>query len=97
MADSSLKTFSAAVASGGVVKAISVPRGDRLSNSALKPKGDVHEQAVAAGAGGIVFARVAVDAAGAASLDAAKGVRECFAGVEKHLVREALCSPAVTA
>ena len=69
------------------MKAISVPRGDRLSNSALKPKGDVHEQAVAAGAGGILFARVAVDGTGAASLDAAKGVRECFAGAEEHLVR----------
>jgi len=85
--DSPLKPFVAAVAGGGVVKAIAVPRGDRLSNSALKPKGDVYEQAVAAGADGILFARVTVDGAGAVSLDAAKAVRECFAGKEQHLVR----------
>jgi hypothetical protein len=41
--------FAGAVAEGGCVKAIRVPEGKRLSNSRLKPKGDVANEAVAAG------------------------------------------------
>lgn len=43
------RVFASAVAEGGVVKAIRVPDGKRLSNSRLKPKGDVANEAVAGG------------------------------------------------
>ena len=44
------RVFDAALSSGGVVKAIRVPDGKRISNSRLKaPKGDVVAEAVAAG------------------------------------------------
>jgi aspartyl-tRNA synthetase len=50
--------FSAALEAGGTVKALRVPDGGRLSNSRLKPpKGDVAAEAMAAGAGGLVFVR----------------------------------------
>lgn len=44
------RVFADAVKNGGVVKAIAVPDGARLKNSAVKPKGDIFEQAVSAGA-----------------------------------------------
>jgi aspartyl-tRNA synthetase len=44
------RVFEAALSCGGVVKAIRVPEGKRISNSRLKaPKGDVVAEAVAAG------------------------------------------------
>lgn len=44
------RVFEAALSAGGVVKAIRVPDGKRISNSRLKaPKGDVVAEAVAAG------------------------------------------------
>ena len=50
--------FSSALDAGGTVKALRVPDGGRLSNSRLKPpKGDVAAEALAAGAGGLVFIR----------------------------------------
>ena len=66
------RVFSGAVASGGVVKAIRVPDGARISNSRLKPKGDVANEAAAAGASGLAFARV-LEGGG---LDAAKAIKE---------------------
>lgn len=46
------RVFEAALSSGGVVKAIRVPDGKRISNSRLKaPKGDVVAEAMAAGEG----------------------------------------------
>ncbi len=87
VSNSSFQLFSAAVKSGGVVKVIAVPNGSRLSNSALKPKGDVYEQAVAAGGAGLVFARVSVAATGDVALDAPKAVKDCFTGLEQDLVR----------
>ena len=50
VAGCAFKVFAGAVAEGGVVKAIVVPDGKRLSNSRVKPKGDVCNEAVAAGA-----------------------------------------------
>lgn len=41
--------FSGAVAGGGCVKAIRVPDGKRISNTRIKPKGDIANEAVAAG------------------------------------------------
>jgi aspartyl-tRNA synthetase len=43
------KLFSGALAAGGTVKAVAVPDKKAISNSRLKPKGDVFNQAVAAG------------------------------------------------
>lgn len=40
------------------VKGIRIPNGDRLSNSRLKPKGDVCQEAQAAGAPGLVSIRI---------------------------------------
>jgi hypothetical protein len=46
------RVFESALSSGGVVKAIRVPDGKRISNSRLKPpKGDVVAEATAAGEG----------------------------------------------
>ena len=56
------KLFSTALESNdGVVKAIAVPDGSKISNSRLKPKGDVFLEAVKGGAGGLAFVRVAED------------------------------------
>ncbi|KAG2453188.1 hypothetical protein HYH02_002512 [Chlamydomonas schloesseri] len=66
------KVFAGAVAEGGVVKAIRVPDGKRISNTRIKPKGDIANEAVAAGAAGLASIRVAADG----SLDAAKAIKE---------------------
>ncbi|KAF5838998.1 tRNA synthetases class II-domain-containing protein [Dunaliella salina] len=47
--DCGFKVFSGAVAEGGCVKAIRVPAGKRVSNSRIKPKGDIANEAVAGG------------------------------------------------
>jgi aspartyl-tRNA synthetase len=66
------RVFSAAAAEGGVVKAIRVPNGARISNSRVKPKGDVSNEAIAAGAAGLVYVRVGANGA----IDAAKPVKD---------------------
>ena len=83
----SFKLFADSVAAGGMVKAITVPNGARIKNSALKAKGDVFEQAVGAAGLPLVYARVAVAADGAVTLDAGKAVKEALEGREKALVR----------
>ena len=71
------------------MRLIAVPRGGRLSNSALKAKGDVFESAAAAGGGPLIYLRVAVDAAtGAVTLEGGKGARDCFAGREAALAAQ---------
>lgn len=55
------------------VKCMRVPDGGKISNSRLKPKGDVCSEAQAAGAPGLVYARVKDDGV---SLEAAKAVCE---------------------
>lgn len=72
VADSAFRVFSESVARGEVVKAMRIPEGDRLSNSRLKPKGDVAAEAVLGGAKGLVYVRVREDG----EIDAAKPVRE---------------------
>lgn len=83
------RVFADAVKGGGVVKCVSVPDGARLKNSAVKPKGDVFEQAVAAGAQGLAYARVVKGDGGALALDASKPIKEGFAaeGAETRLAR----------
>lgn len=83
----SFKLFAGAVASGGCVRAIAVPDGARVKNSALKAKGEVYEAALAAAGLPLVYARVAVGADGAVSLDAAKALKEALEGREEALVR----------
>ncbi|MEO0835433.1 MAG: aspartate--tRNA ligase [Cyanobacteria bacterium J06642_3] len=57
--DSGFKVFSGAVASGGVVKVLPIPEGNEaISNVRIKPKGDIFNEAVAAGARGIAYIRV---------------------------------------
>lgn len=57
--DSGFQVFSGAVASGGVVKVLPIPNGnDAISNVRIKPKGDIFNEAVAAGAKGIAYIRV---------------------------------------
>ncbi|MGF1540253.1 MAG: aspartate--tRNA ligase [Pleurocapsa sp.] len=57
--NSGFKVFSGAVASGGQVKVLPIPNGnDAISNVRIKPKGDLFNQAVAAGAKGIAYIRV---------------------------------------
>lgn len=70
--DSSFRVFAAAAAAGGVVMALRVPDGKRLSNARVKAKGDVAEQESQAGAGGLVYIRMAEGGA----LEAAKPVKE---------------------
>ncbi|GAB4240497.1 MAG: aspartate--tRNA ligase [Stanieria sp.] len=60
--DSGFKVFSGAVASGGKVKVLPIPNGnDTISNVRIKPKGDLFEEAAAAGARGIAYIRVRED------------------------------------
>lgn len=77
------KLFAGAVEAGGVVKAIAVPDGKRISNSRLKPKGDVFNEAVAGGAGGLAFARVGDDGA---TLEGAKALCEGLAPMAAEVI-----------
>ncbi len=57
--DSGFKVFSGAVKGGGQVKVLPVPGGnDAISNVRIKPKGDIFNEAVTAGAKGIAYIRV---------------------------------------
>ncbi|MDJ0588613.1 MAG: aspartate--tRNA ligase [Pleurocapsa sp. MO_226.B13] len=57
--DSGFKVFSGAVASGGQVKVLPISNGnDAISNVRIKPKGDIFNEAVTAGAKGIAYIRV---------------------------------------
>lgn len=57
--DSGFKVFSGAIKSGGQVKVLPIPGGnDAISNVRIKPKGDIFNEAVTAGAKGIAYIRV---------------------------------------
>ncbi|KAL4436784.1 hypothetical protein ABPG75_003923 [Micractinium tetrahymenae] len=56
--DCGFRVFAGAVAEGGIVKGMRVPEGKRISNSRVKPKGDISNEAVAGGAAGLVYVRV---------------------------------------
>ena len=57
--DSGFKVFSGAIANGGKVKVLPIPNGnDKISNVRIKPKGDIFNEAVTAGAKGIAYIRV---------------------------------------
>ena len=84
LTDTEFKLFSAALESrDGVVKAIAVPDGAKISNSRLKPKGDVFAEAVKGGAGGLAFARVAEDGV---TLEGGKALCEALQPVAAELI-----------
>ena len=57
--DSGFKVFSGAIKNGGQVKVLPIPNGnDAISNVRIKPKGDIFNEAVTAGAKGIAYIRV---------------------------------------
>ncbi|MGK7952054.1 MAG: aspartate--tRNA ligase [Xenococcaceae cyanobacterium] len=57
--DSGFKVFSGAIKNGGIVKVLPIPGGNEaISNVRIKPKGDLFNEAVAAGAKGIAYIRV---------------------------------------
>ena len=57
--DSDFKVFSGAVKNGGQVKVLPIPNGNNvISNVRIKPKGDIFNEAVTAGAKGIAYIRV---------------------------------------
>jgi len=85
------KIFSTALAAaGGTVKALVVNDDGKIPNSKLKPKGDVFNEAVAAGAGGLAFARVAADGV---SLEGAKGLVEATAAHAAAMIAAAGAKP----
>lgn len=61
LSKSSFKVFSDTLASGGIIKALSVPSGAKIySNTALK-KGGIYNEAVKSGAKGLPFLKVMED------------------------------------
>lgn len=66
------RVFAGALDAGGTVRCITVPNGKAISNSRIKPKGDISNEALAAGAAGLVYIRVGEDG----EIDAAKPVKE---------------------
>lgn len=80
--DCGFRVFAGAVADGGIVKGIRVPEGQRVSNSRVKPKGDIANEAVAAGAGGLVYIRVKEGGA----IEAAKPVMEGLSAEQQAAV-----------
>ncbi|KAK9836255.1 hypothetical protein WJX84_004773 [Apatococcus fuscideae] len=82
------RVFAGAISGGGIVKALRLPHGSRISNSRVKPKGDVSGVAVAAGAAGLVYMRH--EAGG--QIDAAKPVQEGLTGEQKSAILTSCCS-----
>jgi len=74
--------FSKAVEEGGLVKGIRVPDGKRISNGKVKPKGEVANEAVAAGSRGLAFLRVG----SSLQLEGPKAVVEGLGNVSGELV-----------
>ena len=83
--ETEFKLFSGALElPNGVVKALAVPEGSRISNSRLKPKGDVFAEAVKGGAGGLAFVRVGEDGV---TLEGGKALCEALQPIAAELVR----------
>ena len=60
--DSQFKVFSGAIASGGVVKILPIPGGNKtISNVRIKPGGNLFKEAAEAGAKGVAYIRVLDD------------------------------------
>ncbi|BAU67298.1 aspartyl-tRNA synthetase [Stanieria sp. NIES-3757] len=79
--DSGFKVFSGAVASGGKVKVLPIPNGNEtISNVRIKPKGDLFEEAAAAGAKGIAYIRVREDN----QIDTIGAIKDNFTEAQKE-------------
>jgi len=74
------RVFRDCVKSGGIVKALRIPQGDRISNTRLKPKGDIGRLVLESGAKGLVFLRVTPDG----TVDGAKAIKEAFTSTQVH-------------
>lgn len=72
----SFRVFASALQDGGVVKVIRIPEGKRISNSRIKPKGDIHNEAVEGGVGGLGYIRVLEGG----EIDAPKACKEGLTG-----------------
>ncbi len=60
--ESGFKVFSGAIASGGIVKVLPIPGGNKaISNVRIKPGGDLFKEASVAGAKGLAYIRVRDD------------------------------------
>jgi aspartyl-tRNA synthetase len=60
--DSGFKVFSGAIASGGIVKILPIPEGNKaISNVRIKPGGDLFKEASEAGAKGLAYIRIRDD------------------------------------
>ncbi len=70
--DTKFKVFAGALAAGGCIKVLTVPQGDsKISNTRIKPGGDLHKLVTQYGAGGLAFIRVRED-----SLDTIGALKE---------------------
>ena len=78
------RVFAGVVEGGGVVKALRVPDGSRLSNARVKPGGDVANEAVEAGAKGLAFLRVGEDG----QMEGPKPLREGLGAAAQSAVVE---------
>ena len=83
------KVFADCVASGGIVKALKIPNGSRLSNSRLKNKGDVGTEVLQTGAKGLSYIRIK----DSSTIDSTKPIVEGFTEAQiQELI--SLCSAA---
>ena len=87
---SSFKVFSDSIASGGRVKALRIPDGQRLSNTRLKAKGDVGQEIQSAGAKGLTYIRIKDEG----EIDASKAVLDGFTAFQtKDLISSCEAHP----
>lgn len=90
VADCGFRVFSQAQ----MVKGLRVPEGSRVSNSRVKPKGDVCAEAQAAGAAGLVPIRIVSGPSSELDIEAAKPVMEGITSqVRRRLVQEMNAQP----
>ncbi len=87
-AESTFKVFAGALQAGGVVKALPVPGGDSLiSNTRIKPGGDLFNLVTHYGAKGLAFIRVRAGDDGALSIDTIGALKDSLtADQQQHLI-----------
>lgn len=78
--NSGFKVFSGAIASGGIVKAISIANGDSISNTRIKPGGDLANLAAQYGAKGLAFMRIREDG----SMDSIGALKDSLSEEQKQ-------------
>ncbi len=87
-AASTFKVFAGALQTGGVIKALPVPGGDSLiSNTRIKPGGDLFNLVTQYGAKGLAFIRVRAGDDGALSLDTIGALKDSLTPEQQqHLI-----------